>query len=89
MTLRNLVVHLSTSNDEAHIPDMIDIFDEMKEDLEAHGIEFTYDFKADRPLYRNRQRLDHHSGRGKIFEKKAASHSTASPSLKDAVKNST
>ncbi len=43
----NLNVHLSTSNDDDHIPDMIDIFDEMKEDLEAHGIEFSYDFKAD------------------------------------------
>ena len=43
----NLVLHLSTSNDEEHIPDMIDIFDEIQEDLGAHGIEFTYDFKAD------------------------------------------
>jgi ATP-dependent Lon protease len=43
----SLKVHLSTSNDDDRIPDMIDIFDEMKEDLEAHGIEFTYDFKAD------------------------------------------
>lgn len=43
----NLSVHLSTQNDDEHIPEMIDIFDEIQEDLAAHGIEFTYDFKAD------------------------------------------
>lgn len=43
----SLSIHLSTQNDEEHIPDMIDIFDEIQEDLGAHGIDFTYDFKAD------------------------------------------
>lgn len=47
----NLKLHLSTMNDEEHIPDMIDIFDEIQEDLGAHGIEFTYDFKADHDRY--------------------------------------
>lgn len=46
-----LQIHLSTQNDEEHIPDMIDIFDEMKDDFEAHGIAFTYDFKADHDRY--------------------------------------
>lgn len=49
----NLVIHLSTQNDEEHIPDMIDIFDEIQEDLGAHGIEFTYDFKADHDRFIN------------------------------------
>lgn len=41
-----LSIHLSTSNDDEHAPDSIDIFDELQEHLAAHGIEFTYDMKA-------------------------------------------
>lgn len=39
-------VHLSTQNEEDKIPEMIDIFDELTDELEAFGIEFTYDFDA-------------------------------------------
>lgn len=39
-------VHLSTQNEEEKIPEMIDIFDELTDELEAFGIEFTYDFDA-------------------------------------------
>ena len=39
-------IHLSTQNDEEKIPEMIDIFDEITDDLAASGIEFTYDFDA-------------------------------------------
>lgn len=41
-----LTIHLSTQNDDEHVPEMIDIFDEMKDDFATKGIEFTYDFKA-------------------------------------------
>jgi len=47
----SLEIRLSTSNDEERIPDMIDIFDEIQDDLSAHGITFTYDFKADHDRY--------------------------------------
>ena len=30
---------------------MIDIFDDIKDDLTAHGIEFSYDFNADHDRY--------------------------------------
>lgn len=30
---------------------MIDIFDDIKDDLSEHGIEFTYDFNADHDRY--------------------------------------
>lgn len=39
-------VHLSTQNEEEKIPEMIDIFDELADELAAVGIEFTYDFDA-------------------------------------------
>ena len=39
-------VHLSTQNEEDKIPEMIDIFDELADELAAVGIEFTYDFDA-------------------------------------------
>lgn len=39
-------VHLSTQNEEDKIPEMIDIFDEITDELGAAGIEFTYDFDA-------------------------------------------
>jgi ATP-dependent Lon protease len=44
-------VHLSTQNDEDKIPEMIDIFDELTEELGAAGIEFTYDFEATHDRY--------------------------------------
>lgn len=46
-----LSIHLSTRNDEEEIPEMIDIFDDIKDDLAAHGIEFSYDFYADNDRY--------------------------------------
>ena len=46
-TPEELVIHLSTQNVEDKIPEMVDIFDDIKDDLAAHGIEFTYDFNAD------------------------------------------
>ena len=39
-------IHLSTQNEEDKIPEMIDIFDELTDELAAVGIEFTYDFNA-------------------------------------------
>lgn len=46
-----LAIHLSTQNDDDKIPEMIDIFDDIKDDLAAHNIEFTYDFNADHDRY--------------------------------------
>lgn len=48
-----LAIHLSTQNDDDKIPEMIDIFDDIKDDLAAHNIEFTYDFNADHDRYIN------------------------------------
>ena len=42
-----LQIILSTQNEDDRIPDMIDIFDDMKSELEAYGIEFEYNFNAD------------------------------------------
>ena len=42
-----LEIHLSTSNDDEHRPDVIDIFDSIADDLAPRGIDFTYDFDAD------------------------------------------
>ena len=42
-----LTIHLSTFNDDDKIPEMIDIFDNLKDELQGLGIEFLYDFKAD------------------------------------------
>ncbi len=50
-TPEELAIHLSTQNDEEKIPEMIDIFDDIKDDLTEHGIEFTYDFNADHDRY--------------------------------------
>lgn len=47
----DLVIHLSTQNDDDKIPEMIDTFDEIQDDLAAHGISFTYDFQADHDRY--------------------------------------
>lgn len=41
-----LEIHLSTSNDDEHRPDVIDIFDAITDDLAPRGIDFTYDFDA-------------------------------------------
>lgn len=46
-----LSIHLSTQNDDDKIPEMIDIFDDIKDDLTEHGIEFSYDFNADHDRY--------------------------------------
>ena len=42
-----LEIHLSTSNDDEHRPDVIDIFDGITDDLAPRGIDFTYDFEAE------------------------------------------
>lgn len=47
----DLKVHVSTNNDDEHIPDMIDIFDGLQAELQSMGIEFTYDFEADHDRY--------------------------------------
>lgn len=39
-------IHLSTQNEDDKIPEMIDIFEELKDELAAVGIEFSYDFEA-------------------------------------------
>ena len=39
-------LHLSTNNEDDKVPEMIDIFDELANELSAYGITFTYDFKA-------------------------------------------
>lgn len=52
-TPEELVIHLSTQNDDEKVPEMIDIFDDIKDDLAAHNIEFTYDFEADHDRYIN------------------------------------
>lgn len=42
-----LKIHLSTSNpDDEKVAEMIDIFDDLKDELTPIGIEFTYDFNA-------------------------------------------
>ena len=41
-----LKIRLSTQNDEDRIPEMIDIFDDLKDELATFGIEFEYDFDA-------------------------------------------
>ena len=42
-----LVIELHTQNEEDKIPEVIDIFDELKDELAAVGIEFSYFFDAD------------------------------------------
>lgn len=42
-----LQIHVSTQNDDDKIPEMIDIFDSLTDELQSYGIIFTYDFKAD------------------------------------------
>ena len=43
----NLKIHLSTQNDDDKIPEMIDNFESLQADLQAVGITFSWDFKAD------------------------------------------
>ncbi len=43
----NLKIHLSTQNDDDKIPEIIDDFESLQADLQAVGITFTWDFKAD------------------------------------------
>ena len=42
-----LKIHVSTQNDDEKVPEMIDIFDTLTDELKSYGIVFTYDFKAD------------------------------------------
>ena len=42
-----LRIHVSTQNDDEKVPEMIDVFDNLKDELLGYGIEFSYDFKAD------------------------------------------
>ena len=42
-----LVIHVSTQNDDDKVPEMIDVFDGLKDELQGYGVEFSYDFKAD------------------------------------------
>ena len=50
-TPEELVIHLSTHNEDEKVPEMIDIFDDIKDDLAAHNIDFSYDFNADHDRY--------------------------------------
>lgn len=43
----DLKIHLSTQNSDDKIPEMIDNFESLKNELQAVGVEFTWDFKAD------------------------------------------
>ena len=42
--VEGLKVHLVTSEEESKIPELIDDFDEIKDDLASVGIDFTYEF---------------------------------------------
>ena len=42
-----LVIHVSTHNDDDKLKEMREIFDGLKDELQSCGIEFTYDFTAD------------------------------------------
>ena len=42
-----LKIHISTNNEDEKVPEMIDIFDDLKDELATIGIEFSYDFDAD------------------------------------------
>lgn len=42
-----LQIHVSTQNDDEKIPEIIDIFDSLTDELQSYGIAFSYDFKAD------------------------------------------
>jgi len=42
-----LVIHVSTHNDDDKLKEMREIFDGLQDELQSCGIEFTYDFTAD------------------------------------------
>lgn len=42
-----IIITLNTNNNDDKIPEMIDIFDGLKDDLATYGIEFAYRFEAD------------------------------------------
>lgn len=46
-----LKIHVSTNNEDEKVPEMIDIFDDLTDELAAIGIEFSYDFEADHDRY--------------------------------------
>ena len=46
-----LKIHVSTNNEDEKVPEMIDIFDDLTDELAAVGIEFSYDFEADHDRY--------------------------------------
>ena len=46
-TPEELVIHVSTQNEDNKVPEMIDVFDGLKDELQGYGVEFSYDFKAD------------------------------------------
>lgn len=46
-TPEELTIHLSTANEEDKIPEMTEIFNGISDELQALGITFAYDFKAD------------------------------------------
>ena len=43
----DLSIELHTQNDDEKVPEMIDTFDELKDELAAVGIDFSYYFDAD------------------------------------------
>lgn len=43
----DLSIEVHTQNDDEKVPEMIDTFDELKDELQAVGIEFSYYFDAD------------------------------------------
>ena len=47
----DLKIHVSTNNEDEKVPEMIDIFDDLTDELAAIGIEFSYDFDADHDRY--------------------------------------
>ena len=40
-----LVIHVSTQNDDDKVPEMIDVFDGLKDELQGYGVEFSYDLE--------------------------------------------
>ena len=46
-----LKIHVSTNNEDEKVPEMIDIFDDLTDELATIGIEFSYAFEADHDRY--------------------------------------
>lgn len=42
-----LTIHVSTQNEDDKVPEMIDVFEGLKDELQSCGVEFSFDFKAD------------------------------------------